>query len=466
MNTATTLRIPTINPATGQPLATYPTQDRSELDAVIGASHAAQRSWGKLSVAERAATVQRIAQLLREDVEEHAQLITDEMGKPLAEARAEVLKCATTVDFYAHHAEEFLASRSVATEAKSSVVAYEPLGLIFAIMPWNYPYWQVIRFAIPALIAGNGALLKHAANVTGCALALQRVFERAEVPQGLFGVLIPPNHSAVAEVIADSRVAAVTLTGSESAGKSVGEAAGRALKKCVLELGGSDPFVVLEDVPDLERIIPMALKARFGNTGQSCLCAKRFIVVEEHYDRFVELVTEAVNKLVLANPSEEGTDLGPLAKEQFVDELDGLVRESMALGAVLHTGGAPTQGPGFFYPPTVLSEVTPDMPVFRQETFGPVLPIIRARDEAHALELANDTVYGLGATVWSGDMNRGLEVGAQITSGTLFVNGVAASDPRLPFGGLKYSGYGRELSVEGLREFTNVRTIWATELPE
>ncbi|WP_431710840.1 NAD-dependent succinate-semialdehyde dehydrogenase [Glutamicibacter uratoxydans] len=456
--------ITTRNPATGEQLADYPTHDMGQLQDIIAASATAQHGWSRLPVADRAAAVARVARVLRDNVEEHAQLITAEMGKPITEARSEVLKCASTVEYYAQHAEHFLAPRGIDTQAKSSFVAYEPLGVIFAVMPWNYPYWQVIRFAIPALIAGNGALLKHAANVTGAAHAINSVFEQSGLPRGLFGVLVPQSHEMVSTIIEDPRISAVTLTGSEAAGKAIGQAAGRALKKCVLELGGSDPFVVLEDVPDLESIIPQAVTARFGNTGQSCLCAKRFIVVDELYDRFVHLATKAVRELELGDPGAEGTNLGPLAKEQFVEEIHALVQDSVDDGAVLETGGERRKGPGYYYQPTVLSEVTAGMPVFRRETFGPVMPIIRARDEAHAIELANDTIYGLGATVWTGDMDRGLRVGRQITSGVLFVNGVAASDPRLPFGGLKSSGYGRELSVEGLREFTNVRTVWAAEL--
>ncbi|WP_334122864.1 NAD-dependent succinate-semialdehyde dehydrogenase [Glutamicibacter sp.] len=456
--------ITTRNPATGERLAEHPTHDAATLTQLIEASAAAQRDWSQRPVADRAATVARLAPLLREQVEVHAQLITAEMGKPLAQARAEVLKCAAVVDYYVDNAQQFLAPRNIDTAARDSHVAYEPLGTIFAIMPWNYPYWQVFRFAIPALIAGNSALLKHAANVTGAARAIGALFEQAGLPSGLFTVLVPQSHELVADIIENPHISAVTLTGSETAGRAVAQAAGRALKKCVLELGGSDPFVVLDDVESLESIIPQALQARFGNTGQSCLCAKRFIVVDKHYDRFVQLATAAVNELVLGDPTVDGTDLGPLAKEQFVDEIHELVQDSVTAGAVLHTGGARGEGDGHYYLPTVLSEVTEHMPVFRQETFGPVMPIIRARDEAHAIELANDTIYGLGATVWTGDMQRGLRVGRRITSGALFINEVAVSDPRLPFGGLKSSGYGRELSVEGLREFTNIRTVWAAEL--
>lgn len=459
-----TKSIITTNPATGEQLADYASQDWTAIDQALSVCLQAQQQWSQETVVARAEAVRRVAQILRDEVETHAELISQEMGKPRAEARAEVLKCATTVDFYADHAEEFLASRDVDTAAKSSYVAYEPLGLIFAIMPWNFPYWQVIRFAVPALIAGNGAVLKHAANVTGSALEIASIFHRAGLPTGIFTTLVPTNHDMVSKIIEDPRISAVTLTGSEKAGASVAAVAGRSLKKSVLELGGSDPFVVLADVPSIENIVPQALKARFTNTGQSCLCAKRFIVEDAIYDRFVELAARAVEDLVIGDPSLDQTQIGPLAKLQFVDEIDALVQSSIMQGATLCTGGERIDRDGYYYRPTVLSDVTNEMPVFTNETFGPVMTIIRARDAEHAIELANDTNYGLGATVFSAQMQRGLEVGSRITSGSLFVNGVAASDPRLPFGGLKLSGYGRELSVEGLREFTNIRTVWATEL--
>jgi succinate-semialdehyde dehydrogenase/glutarate-semialdehyde dehydrogenase len=456
--------ITTQDPSTGQPLANYPALDGGGLEKALMAASDAQNTWRRRPVAERANLLRRVGALLREEVDTHAALISQEMGKPILEARAEVLKCALTCDFYADNAAEFLAPKPVRTEADTSFVAYEPIGLVLAVMPWNFPYWQVIRFAAPALTAGNGGLLKHASNVTGCALALQYLFERAGYPENLFTALVLDQHSMVDEIIADRRVAAVTLTGSEKAGASVAEAAGRALKKTVLELGGSDPFVVLNDA-DVQRVIPLAVRARFGNSGQSCLCAKRFIIESAVYDEFERGVVEAVTTLKIGPPMNEGTQIGPLAKPVFVDDIDDQVQRSIAMGARLLTGGQRLEGSGNFYEPTVLADVTPDMPVFREETFGPVMALVRADSAEEAIQLADNSNYGLAASVWTADMNRGLELGREIESGALFVNGVVASDPRLPFGGVKLSGYGRELSSEGMHEFTNIRAVWAAEQP-
>lgn len=458
MTLLTMRSITTSDPATGRQLETYPTQTREEIDGAIAACHKAQLAWGRVDVATRSAMLSKVANLLREEAAEHAALICREMGKPISEARAEVLKCAAAADYYAENAPGFLAAKPVETEGARSFVAYEPIGLVFAVMPWNYPYWQVIRFAAPALAAGNGALLKHASNVTGAALAISSLFERAGFPAHLFTTLLLGEHSLVDQVIVDTRIAAVTLTGSEQAGASVAVAAGRALKKTVLELGGSDPFVVLDDVAVAE-LVPLAVKARFGNTGQSCLCAKRFILDDGIHDEFARLATQAVKDLVIGSPHDDATQIGPLAKAAFVEEIDAQVQESIAMGAKLLAGGHRMDGPGNYYAPTVLADVTPRMPVFRQETFGPVMALVRATDDAHAIELANDTPYGLAASVWSKDEDRALELGSRIASGALFINKIPASDPALPFGGVKLSGYGRELSIEGIHEFTNTRTI-------
>jgi len=455
--------ITTVDPSTGQILATYPTIDGPGLEGALAGANEAQQQWRRRPVTERAALLRQVGTLLREEVETHASLISREMGKPIAEARAEVLKCALTCDYYADNAEAFLAPKPVKTEADTSFVAYEPIGLVLAVMPWNFPYWQVIRFAAPALTAGNGALLKHASNVTGSALAIQSLFERSGYPSNLFTTLILGRHSMVDDVIADRRVAAVTLTGSEKAGAAVAEAAGRALKKTVLELGGSDPFVVLSDA-DVERVVPLAVRARFVNTGQSCLCAKRFIVESSVYDDFERGVVEAVDALKIGAPLSEDTKIGPLAKPVFVDDIDDQVQRSIAMGARLLAGGKRVEGRGNYYEPTVLADVTPDMPVFREETFGPVMALVRADSAEEAVKLADDSDYGLAASVWTSDMNRGLQLGQEIEAGALFVNGVVASDPRLPFGGVKLSGYGRELSMEGMHEFTNIRAVWAAEM--
>ncbi len=454
----------TINPATGEKLEEYPGLDAAGLDAALQRTWDAQRSWRHTPISERASLLRNVAKLLRDEVDDHARLISLEMGKPITEARAEVLKCAVTCDYYAEHAEEFLANKEVATEAVTSFVSYEPLGVVLAVMPWNFPYWQVIRFAAPALTSGNGGLLKHASNVTGAALALHDLFVRAGYPADVFQTLVLTQHSMVNDIIADARVAAVTLTGSEGAGAQVAEAAGRALKKTVLELGGSDPFVILGDA-DVPAITPLAVRARFVNTGQSCLCAKRFVVDKQVIADFEARVGEAVAALKIGDPLNDTTQIGPLAKPSFVDDIDAQVQQSLAMGARLITGGHRLDGPGNFYAPTVLADVTPDMPVFNQETFGPVMAIVKADGAENAIELADASQYGLAASIWTADMNAGLELGKGINSGALFVNGVVVSDPRLPFGGVKLSGYGRELSIEGMHEFTNVRAVWAGAMP-
>ncbi|GAB3616133.1 NAD-dependent succinate-semialdehyde dehydrogenase [Okibacterium endophyticum] len=464
MNQTAVTSVTTANPSTGETLASYPAVAGAELDDLLERAAAAQQEWKRTPVATRAGLLRALAALLRDEVETHARLISVEMGKPIAESRSEVLKCALTCDYYADHAEEFLADKPVATEAAISYVAYEPIGLVLAVMPWNFPYWQVVRFAAPALASGNGALLKHASNVTGCSLALQDLFERAGFPERLFTALVLADHNLVGEIIADPRVAAVTLTGSEKAGSTVAEAAGRALKKTVLELGGSDPFVILRDA-DIAAITPLAVRARFVNTGQSCLCAKRFVVESDVIDDFEARLKTAVEALTVGDPLNDGTQQGPLAKPSFVDDIDSQVTRSIAMGARLVTGGYRIDGPGNYYAPTVLADVTRDMPVFSEETFGPVLALVRAEGPDDAIELADASQYGLAASIWTADMQAGLRYGGGIHSGALFVNSVVVSDPRLPFGGVKLSGYGRELSVEGMHEFTNVRAVWAAEMP-
>ena len=456
--------VSTTNPATGAKLVDYPAQTEEQLDAILNNAVAAQKAWRHSEISTRATALRKLGQILRDEVEAHATLISKEMGKPITEARGEVLKCATTCDYYADNLEAFLAPKVIKTEAQSSFVAYEPIGIVLAVMPWNFPYWQVIRFAAPTLAAGNGGLLKHASNVTGCALAIQDAIDRVGFPKGLFTTLVLSKHSIVNELIADDRVAAVTLTGSEGAGANVAEAAGRALKKTVLELGGSDPFVILEDA-DIAAVTPLAVRARFINTGQSCLCAKRFMVDAKVHDDFEARLKVAVEALKIGDPLDPTTQIGPLAKPSFVDDIDRQVRDSLAMGARLVTGGYRIDGPGSYYAPTVLADVTPDMPVFNQETFGPVLALVKAANTDEALELANTTQYGLAASVWTSNMELGIELGRRIDSGALFVNTIVASDPRLPFGGVKLSGYGRELSEEGLREFTNARTIVANQMP-
>ncbi|HET9291876.1 MAG TPA: NAD-dependent succinate-semialdehyde dehydrogenase, partial [Actinomycetes bacterium] len=457
---AGTLR--SVNPATGEELAAFAEHTPEVLESALAAADAAQRAWATTSFAERRRCLEAAARLLREGREDYARLATLEMGKPIAEAAAEVDKCAWNCEFYAAQAERFLANEPVETDALSSWVAYQPLGVVLAIMPWNFPYWQVLRFAAPALMAGNGALLKHSPNVPRCALATEELFARAGFPEGLFRTLLVGDASvgeASGRLLADPRVGAVTLTGSERAGAAVGATAGRALKKCVLELGGSDPFVVLADA-DLELAAEAAARARFLNGGQSCIAAKRFVVEEPVADEFERRFVHAVAALPVGDPLDPATRVGPLARADLLDALERQVEGSVAGGAKVLLGGARLERPGWYYAPTVLAGVTPDLPVFTEETFGPVAAVVRAPDEEAAVELANDTPYGLGASVWTRDLERARRLGRRIESGSLFVNAVVASDPRLPFGGIKRSGYGRELAAVGIHEFTNIRTFW------
>jgi succinate-semialdehyde dehydrogenase / glutarate-semialdehyde dehydrogenase len=453
-----------VDPATGDEVASYPALTGAEIDAALAAVDQAQQAWRDLSVGERARHLSETARLLRERRDRYATLITREMGKPIAEARAEIDKCALTCDFYAEKAAEFLAPESVETAADDSFATYEPLGVVLAIMPWNFPFWQVTRFAAPALMAGNGGLLKHSPNVSGCALAFEAVLADAGFPDGLFRTLLV-DEAAVTEttagLLADPRIAAVTITGSDRAGTHVAAAAGRALKKSVLELGGSDPFLVLSDA-DLPAVAEQAARSRFLNSGQSCLAAKRFVVEEPVADEFEDRLVDAVKALVVGNPLDPATQVGPLARADLVDGIDRQVLESVAKGARVLTGGRRVGGRGCFYAPTVLAGARPGMPAYDEETFGPVAAVIRVADEADAVRVANDTPYGLGASVWTGDVERGLRVARQVRSGAVFVNAVVASDPRLPFGGIKRSGYGRELAAAGIREFTNLRTWWVS----
>jgi succinate-semialdehyde dehydrogenase/glutarate-semialdehyde dehydrogenase len=455
-----------ISPTTGQQIGSWPTHTADQVGQAVRNAHTAFTTWRSADWSRRTALLEAVADELTTRRDQLAALMIDEMGKPVREALAEVDKCAWTARFYAEHAQAFLADRVVTSPAARSWVGYEPLGVVLAVMPWNFPFWQVVRFAAPALAAGNTALLKHAPSVTGCALAAQEVVraaaEAVDAPPELFTTLLV-DEAEVAEIsariIEHPLVAAVTLTGSERAGTSVAAVAARALKKTVLELGGSDPFVVLDDA-DVALAAPMAVRSRFLNSGQSCLAAKRFIVAEAVAEEFTRRFAEAAAALRIGDPHDPATEVGPLARVEQADALQRQVDESVAAGATLLTGGKRVAGDGVFFPPTVLADVTPDMVVFREETFGPVAAVVRAADDEEAARLADDSRYGLGASVWSADVERALAVGRRITSGALFVNAVVASDARLPFGGTRRSGYGRELSEEGIREFTNIRTIW------
>jgi len=453
--------VTTVDPATGEPLATYPGADVDAVLEVLDAVHGAQPAWAARPVEERAALVRAVGAQLRKQAGELAGLMTAEMGKPVGEARAEVEKSASACDYYADNGPGFLVPRTVETAGpRRSWVAHEPLGVVLAVMPWNFPYWQVLRFAAPTLLAGNTAILKHSPNVTGSALAIEQVFRSAGLPENVFRSIVVaeadvPNVSQA--LIEDDRIAAVSLTGSERAGAAVAAAAGRVIKKSLLELGGSDPFVVLADA-DLDVAVAGAVKSRFINSGQSCLAAKRFVVHATVADEFTRRFAAAVADLRVGDPRDESTDIGPMARGDLRDGLERQVRESVSAGATVRTGGAPLDGPGAFFAPTVLGDVTLDMPVMAEETFGPVAAVIPVGDDDEAVRVANATRYGLGASVWSRDPEHALAVGRRITSGALFVNTVVASDPRLPFGGTKRSGYGRELGEAGALEFTNART--------
>jgi succinate-semialdehyde dehydrogenase/glutarate-semialdehyde dehydrogenase len=450
--------IVSINPANGKELARYELHDDAFVDNALTAAANAQKAWRKVPVEERVGLLKNMAKALRRGKSRYAEMITREMGKPIAESEGEIEKCAYNCDFYAEHAAKYLADEAVPSNATESVVEFDPLGVVLAIMPWNYPFWQFFRFAAPAFAAGNGAILKHANNVPECALAIQDIMKEAGCPEGLFATLII-DASKVAGIIADDRIAAVTLTGSTEVGAIVAAQAGKALKKQVLELGGSDPFIVLADA-DLEEAAKVAVKARYINVGQSCVNAKRFIVEEGIADRFVELFLEGVAKLKIGDPMERDTNIGPMARQNLMTGLHGQVERTLASGAVLKTGGKPIEGAGYYYPPTVLDNVKPDMVAFCEETFGPVAAIIRVKDADEAVRLANQTEFGLGSAIWSTDLERARNLARDIDAGAVFINGMVASDPRYPFGGIKRSGYGRELGVYGIREFVNIKTVW------
>ena len=450
--------IVTVNPATGRPIAEYPLHSSADVERRIADAHDAQKSWGKKPVSERAALLINVAAVLRRNKSRYAATITEEMGKPIAEAEAEIEKCAVTCEFYAESAAKFLADTHVASNATDSRIVYDPLGVVLAIMPWNYPFWQFVRFAAPALAAGNGALLKHANNVAACAIQLEELFREAGTPEGLVSTLLI-NASEVAAVLADDRVAAVTLTGSTEVGKIVASQAASLMKKQVLELGGSDPFLVLADA-DVELAAKMAVKARFSNTGQSCISSKRFIVDASVADKFVALFVEGVKKLKTGNPTDRDNTIGPMARANLRDALHAQVERSVQEGAKLVIGGQAVDSDGYYYLPTVLDNVTPQMTAAIEETFGPVAAVIRVQSEEEAVAVANSTEFGLGAAVWTRDVENGYRVARNIEAGAVFVNGLVASDARLPFGGVKQSGYGRELGELGIREFTNVKTLW------
>ncbi|HEY5096194.1 MAG TPA: NAD-dependent succinate-semialdehyde dehydrogenase [Candidatus Eremiobacteraceae bacterium] len=450
--------VETRNPATGASLQSYAVYSNSEIDGRLATAYGAFAAWKGTSFAERSDAMLRLASFLRREKSRLATLMTTEMGKPIVESEAEVEKCAWCCEYYAESAQRHLADDVIATNATRSYVAFRPLGVILAIMPWNFPLFQVIRFAVPAIMAGNVAVLKHAANVTGCGLELERSFAACGIPNGVFTTLVVPGR-AMDSVIRDPRVAAVTFTGSEQAGATVASAAASALKKTVLELGGSDAYIVLSDA-DVDAAAQTAVRARFQNTGQSCIAAKRFIVDASVYKTFLSSFTERARTLVMGDPLDRATQIGPLAREDLRDDIERQVSATVALGAKIALGGKRRSGPGCFYEPTIVSDVVPGMPMFDEETFGPAAAVIQAQNTEHAITLANLSMYGLGGNLWTRDIRSAESIAARLQSGAVFINGMTASDPRLPFGGVKRSGYGRELSYFGLREFTNAQTVW------
>ena len=450
------------NPATGEVWETHETHDPSEVDRTLEDAVTAFREWRDRSITERQQLIAAAGDVLRERRDELAELMVREMGKPISSARAEVEKCAWVCEYYAEHAGAFLSSEGRPGVAHASArVVYDPLGPVLAVMPWNFPLWQVFRFAAPALTAGNVGLLKHASNVPGCALAIEDVFREAGYPDGVFNTLLVGGERAE-ELIGDDRIAAVTLTGSERAGRAVGAAAGEHLKKHVLELGGSDPFVVFEDA-DLEAAATTGARARTINSGQSCIAAKRFVVHEAVYEPFLDRLVDEMAALTVGDPMDEATDVGPQAREDLLWDLHEQVEASVDAGGRLACGGEPLDRAGYFYPPTVVADPPRDAPAGCEEVFGPAAAVFPVPDEEAAIELANETRFGLGASIWTADTHRGEWLARRIDAGCVFVNELVKSDPRLPFGGVKDSGHGRELGREGIREFVNRKTVWVQD---
>jgi len=452
------MAIASINPATGEKLKEFPAFDDSEIEKRLKRAERAFTQYRRESFAQRAELMMAAASLLEQEKDKLARTITLEMGKLFRAAQDEIVKCARACRFYAENAERFLEDDVVQTDAARSYVRYQPLGPVLAIMPWNFPFWQVFRFAAPVLMAGNVGLLKHAANVPQCALAIENVLCRAGFEEGVFLTLLI-EAKQVEKLIVDPRIKAVTLTGSENAGSEVGSTAARQIKKSVLELGGSDAFIVMPSA-DFEDAVSTAVKARTINSGQSCIAAKRLFIADEVYDQFLEQFLERMRALKVGDPMDEATELGPLATEQILQGVHGQVQKSIAAGAKLLTGGNRIHGPGFFYEPTVLVDVPKESPAYREEVFGPVASVFRVRDADEAVEIANDTTFGLAASGWTNDPAEQELFTSELETGMVFINAMVASDPRLPFGGVKRSGFGRELGPTGIREFVNTKTIW------
>ena len=448
-----------INPATGEAVGSYDEHDDEDVEAALSKSTAAFEEWSERPMREREELLADAADVLRENKQRYAELMTKEMGKPISQAIGEVEKCAWACDHYAEYATAYLEPEHHPSPPGTEVkTVHDPLGPVLAVMPWNFPFWQVIRFAAPYLTAGNVGLLKHASNVPGCALALEEVFEEAGYPEGVFQTLLVGS-GKVEDVLTDDRVRAATLTGSGPAGRAVAETAGRELKKTVLELGGSDPFVVLDDA-DIEAAVETGVQARNQNGGQSCIAAKRFIVHEAVYDEYVDELVDAFENLTVGDPMDEDTDIGSQADPDLMAELHEQVQASVDAGATVLTGGEPLDREGAYYPPTVLTDVPHGCPVDAEETFGPVAAVYEVADEREAIEVANDTRFGLGASIWTEDRERGERLARHVEAGCVYINEMTKSDPRVPFGGIKDAGYGRELSEAGIKEFVNRKTVW------
>ncbi len=453
------MAIATINPATGETLKTFESLSDAEVKNAISTAHEAFKDYRQTSFGQRSEWMHKAADILEQDKADFAKIMTLEMGKPYKSAMAEVSKCASVCRYYADKAAEFLADLSVETDANKSYVKYQPLGIILAVMPWNFPFWQVFRFVAPALMAGNVGLLKHASNVPQCALAIENIIQRSGFPQGVFQSLLIGSDK-VANIIADDRVKAATLTGSEGAGASLAAAAGKHIKKTVLELGGSDPFIVLASA-DIETAAITGTKARMLNNGQSCIAAKRFIVAETVADKFEKLLLEHFQALKIGDPMQMDTDIGPLATPDILKDLDEQVQNSLNSNAKVLMGGKPLSNmKGNYYPPTILTDISPDSATAKEEFFGPVAMLFRVKDIDEAITIANNTPFGLGASAWTTDTAEQQRLISEIEAGAVFINGLVKSDPRLPFGGTKLSGYGRELSIQGIHEFVNVKTVW------
>ncbi len=449
----------TINPTTGELIKEYSNTSFEEIEKIITRSNSAQKKWAKLDYSERALFLNKIVELLKDQKRELADLMATEMGKPLNQGIREIEKCAWVCEFYAEKASEFLSNQEVRTDATKSYVTFNPIGVVLSIMPWNFPFWQFFRFAVPALMAGNGVILKHSENTSGCSFKIEEIVHQAGISTDLVRTILVPNNE-MKPVIQHKGIAAITLTGSTKAGKIVSSQAGEALKKTVLELGGSDPYIILNDA-DIELAVEKCATSRLVNSGQSCVAAKRFIVVEQVYEEFLEKFSAILKSKIVGDPFEQDTDVGPMARIDLRDELHDQVDKSIKAGARAMLGCTKPEGEGAYYPISILTNVKEGMPAYNEELFGPVAAIIKAEDEADAIRIANDTIYGLGAAIFSKNIEKAERIAAEeLEAGCCFINDFVKSDPRLPFGGIKQSGYGRELGEFGIREFVNVKTLW------